>query len=101
MTQLRSLRLVRVNLGKWRPLLTADDINQSMPRPSMLLKAALWTERDLDQVRNILKSPLLPVESSVVLQAKKLNWWEAAAACWSSTTLGAPCPLQLRPSRLP
>ena len=73
MTQLRSLRLVRVNVGKWRPLITADDINQRMPKASLLLKAPLWTELDLDQVRKILKSPLLRVESSELMQAKKLE----------------------------
>ena len=73
MTQLRSLRLVRVNLGKWRSLFTVDDLALRMPRPSVLLKAALWTERDLQQVRSILSSPLLRVESSEVLLAKKVE----------------------------
>ena len=55
-------RDLRVNLGRWKPLLTSDDPAERIPPAAMLQKAAIWRDPQFDLVRKILSSPMMRIE---------------------------------------
>ena len=57
-------RDLRVNLGRWKPLLTSDDPAERIPPAAMLLKAAVWRDPQFDLVRKILSSPMMRIETT-------------------------------------
>ena len=55
-------RDLRVNLGRWKPLLTSDDPAERITPAAMLQKAAIWRDPQFDIVRKILSSAMMRIE---------------------------------------
>ena len=81
---------VKVNLGRWRPDLTAAvGSPDRMPKAALLEKAPLWKDPSYSTVRQILGSPLMTVEITEAGEYMKVDISGGAASIMVLPNVGA------------